>query len=122
MPAVVLPAVRPWPIPQPKPASPIASPAPRAGPRLLADSPPSAAEAVSGRSAAARVHRASFANFRMTIVSLFGWPRSLEHPSVGLLERQVDVDHRKQCEDDGLEASHQHSQAEENRGHDRRYE
>src|SRR5262245_42127616 len=114
MPAVVLPAVRPWPMPQPRPARPTAMPAPSAGPSEFDAACASCAKAVPGNTAATRVHRATWMNFFMTSLLLASRAR---WPLVGFLERQVDVDHREQRKHEGLQHAHHDAEAEEDRGH-----
>src|SRR5262245_25694209 len=120
MPAVALPAVRPWPSPQPSPASPTARPAPIA--RSLTPPPapsPSCASATTGaRTTRKRLESTIRTSFRISVflpgLVIGGAPRG-QAPLVRVLERLPDVDHREQREHEGLEHGHEHAQAHEHR-------
>src|SRR5262245_39206642 len=117
MPAVAFPAVRPWPIPQPRPASPTARPAPIArSPALLPAPPPSSANATSGaRTTRKRLESTVWTSLRISVFlpGLVRWVGA--PPLVRVLERLPDVDHREQREHEGLEHRHEQAQAHEER-------
>ena len=65
-----------------------------------------------------RVQRATFPIFRMTSCLLAEtWLVLSGGPSVGLLERQTDVDHGEKSEDEGLQERDDEPEAHEDRGH-----
>src|SRR5262245_44670385 len=105
MPCTAPEAALPWPIPQPRPARPIARPAPSATPHVL-DGPPTWANAMSGASTRAATANRNPTAMRIGMNLLRGRAESVR-VRMRLFDRLPDVDDGEEREDEGLNEGHE---------------